>query len=84
MVSLAPVPRRQAATSRGKVPHTLHGERAERLRLTFIGSSWSTSGEQQPSVTRSRCHRLSASERAATFVKRELCACVKGETPCAR
>lgn len=44
------------------------GKPADRLRLTFIRSSWSTSREQQPSVTRSRCHRLSASERPSSIM----------------
>lgn len=46
----------------------VNGKRADRLCLNFIRfSSWSTSREQQPSVTRSRCHRLSASERPSSI-----------------
>lgn len=64
MVSLALVlPPSSCHASREGVARA-NGKRADRLCLTFIrSSSWSTSREQQPSVTRSRCHRPSASER---------------------
>lgn len=59
-----------------------NGRRTDRLRLTFIRSSWSTLREQQPSVTRSRCHRLSASERPSSITSAVRVR--KGETPRAR
>ncbi|GAA6107343.1 uncharacterized [Tachysurus ichikawai] len=60
----------------------VNGKRADRPCLTFIrSSSRSTTREQQPSMTRSRCHRPSASEGASGHVQyRALCACVKGDT----